>query len=103
MSETQTEGFDVEAAGALLKDVFATWVQDLQLRMATLRVLPMEMVLGREAMQAREVSVCVSLAVESILLSSRHLFSDRALQHFCLFFVPRNGDRTFSSRVQQSV
>jgi uncharacterized protein (TIGR00369 family) len=31
MSEIQTEGFSLEAAQALLRDVFAPWVQDLQL------------------------------------------------------------------------
>jgi uncharacterized protein (TIGR00369 family) len=31
MSETHTEGFDLQAAQALLGDVFAPWVRDLQL------------------------------------------------------------------------
>ena len=31
MSEMQTESFSLEAAQALLKDVFPAWVQDLQL------------------------------------------------------------------------
>ena len=36
MSETQTEGFGLEAAQALLGDVFAPWVQDLQLHVEKL-------------------------------------------------------------------
>src|SRR5437867_3446223 len=31
MSDAQTEGFSMEAAQAVLKDVVAPWVQDLQL------------------------------------------------------------------------
>src|SRR5262245_52256558 len=36
MSETHTEGFSLDAAQALLKDVFPSWVQDLQLSVETL-------------------------------------------------------------------